>query len=249
MPHFKNLADAADYLAAKPQLMQSYEDFGTGATTWFYSLNGDLAGANPKPQKFDSWNDWHSFRNGQRFYLDTQARFAGHRVAETPANLAKLQNVWRNWHAPYFVVQQGGGTDHHSSCNVFLGECLSLCGYARVAAPGGKYLSAKSFWMNHNHFMQQVSRDKATVKRGMVMSYFFASSGYYHLEVITSGSTRSTRPMTVLGYSTGFDKDIDSFKSRGGGRGGHGENGLEKLGGSEARDLGDENLKILRLKH
>ena len=130
MHRFKNLADAAESIAAKPLLMQSYEDFGTGARAWFYSLNPDLQGSNPKPKKFDSWKDWDSFRNGQRYYLDVQAGFKGHNVEKTPANLVKLQQAWKHWHAPYYVVQQGGGTDHHSSCNIFLANAWLYAGTA-----------------------------------------------------------------------------------------------------------------------
>ena len=76
----------------------------------------------------------------------------------------------------------------------------------------------------------------------MIMSYRFGND-IFHLEVITSSAMKGVKPM-LLGL---MDKETDSFKSRGGGRA-SGENGVEKLDGSDVRDLADSNLKLYQLR-
>ena len=48
------------------------------------------------------------------------------------------------------MVNWATTTAHGSTCNIFLGECLTLCGHERDAVHAGKYLSAQSYWMGHN---------------------------------------------------------------------------------------------------
>jgi hypothetical protein len=220
--------------------MRSFDSFGAGGS-WFYSFIPYLEGCNHKPSRFASWADWDKLRNGQQIYLSGQAGLSRNPV-HSDAALEKLKRAYKSWNPQYYVVTQGGGTSHHSTCNIFVGECLTLCGHGRQAVSGGKYLSAKSYWMNYNHVVRSVARNKASVKRGMIMSYNFGND-IFHLEVITSGAQRGTKPI-MLGL---MDKDIDTFKSRGGGRA-SGENGVEKLGGSDARDLADENLKLYQVR-
>jgi hypothetical protein len=85
------------------------------------------------------------------------------------------------------VVNWATTSAHGSTCNIFLGECLTLCSYENQAQHAGKYLSAQTYWSNHNRdFVQEVNKRSGNIKRGMIMSYRYAET--YHLEVITSGA-------------------------------------------------------------
>ena len=238
---FTNLADAADYLNSAPGFMKSFGDFGSKARPWFYSFNSKLAGSAARPKQFANWEHWHHFKMNQKEYLCTQAGLKSNAIVENRAMFDRLHEQWESWPAAYHVVNWATTTAHGSTCNIFLGECLTLCGYENEAQHAGKYLSAQSYWMNHNRgFVQQVDKRAGSIKRGMIMSYHYDTA--YHLEVVTSGAVGEE---TWFGLSEADEKT--TFRSRGGGRG-EGGDGVEKQGGV-ARTLSNTRLKVFKLSH
>ena len=178
----------------------------------------------------------------QKLYLCEQAGVRANTLAETPDTLDRLRQAWLHWPAGYYVVNWATTTAHSSTCNIFLGECLTLCGYEMQAQQGGKYLSAQSYWMGHNRgFVRGVAKHPGNIKRGMIMSVNYGGDTF-HLEVITSGA---------VGEKTWFglveDERKTTFRSRGGGRP-NGDDGIEKQGG-DARTISDARLKIFGLLH
>ncbi|WP_046245924.1 hypothetical protein [Hymenobacter terrenus] len=244
---FHNLADAADYLSEAPGIMDSFGDFSSKSTPWFYSLNPHLAGGVGRPKQFSSWEHWHRFSMNQKLYLCRQAGLKSNAIAENSDTLNELREAWAAWPAGYYVVNWATTTEHGSTCNIFLGECLTLCGYEHQAQHGGKYLSAQSYWQNHNRgFVHEVAKRPGNIKRGMIMSYNYGA-GTFHLEVITSGAVGEPH---LWGLYSSPEKT--TFKSRGGGRGndtfGFTQDGVERQGGL-GRSLSDSQLKIFRLNH
>ena len=217
--------------------MKSFGDFGGKVRPWFYSLNSKLAGSAARPKQFTSWEHWHQFKMNQKEYLCTQAGLKSNAIVENRATFDKLHEQWESWPAAYHVVNWATTTAHGSTCNIFLGECLTLCGYENEAQHAGKYLSAQSYWMNHNHFVREVSKIAGNIKRGMIMGYNYGG-GTFHLEIITSEMVG----FELFGFELG---EPNTFMSRGGGRK-SGEDGQEKSGGKE-RMLSDSGLKIFRL--
>ena len=239
---YHNLADAADYLADAPHFMDSFSDFGSTARPWFYSFNAHLAGGAGCPSRFVTWADWHGFRMTQKLYLCERAGVRANALAENADTLDRLREAWLRWPAGYYVVKWATTTAHGSTCNIFLGECLTLCGYERDAVHAGKYLSAQSYWMGHNRgFVSSVNKRPANIKRGMIMSYNYGG-GTFHLEVLTSGAQGEN----ILG-GLFESSDLTTFTSRGGGRSSGGD-GVEKKGLKE-RTLSTPALKIFRLNH
>jgi hypothetical protein len=232
---FSNLADAAEYIASEKDLIKSFNEFHDGTRNWIYSLNSDLADSISRPKQFAKWDDWHTFSQNQKRFLCELGGVDDRRIAEVPAVLAKLKAAYGMWPPAYRAIYWGGGSAHHSSCNIFVGECLALCGYGRQAAPNGKYLSAQSYWMGHNSFVREVSQKMGTVKRGMIMSVNYGG-GTFHLEIITKPPVREEH---------WFGDDDFRFSSRGGGRG-RGYDGQER-NSDVVRLLGNEKLKIFRL--
>lgn len=240
--HFNNLADAAEYLDAAPGFMKSFGDFSSKSNPWFYSFNSRLAGGAAKPRQFANWDQWHHFTMNQKQYLCTQAGLRSNAIAENPGTLDQLRGQWDKWPLDYYVVNWATTTEHGSTCNIFLGECLTLCGHGLDAVHAGKYLSAQSYWLNHNRgFVHEVAKRPGNIKRGMIMSYRYNASTY-HLEVITSGAVGEE---TWFGLSEADEKT--TFKSRGGGRG-EGGDGVEKQGGLP-RTLSNSKLKVFSLIH
>jgi hypothetical protein len=244
-PSFINLADAAEYLASAPGFMKSFNDFGSKANPWFYSFNPGLAGGVARPKKFASWNDWHGFKSNQILYLCRQAGLNSNAIAENRTNFDKLHEQWQAWPTAYHVVNWATTTAHGSTCNIFLGECLTLCNYEQDVTHNGKYLSAQSYWNNQNKsFLQQVKNRSGEIARGMIMAYRYSAS-VYHLEVITS---KAVGKKTWFGFSEADEKT--TFRSRGGGRTGGGD-GEERQGDGAADDprtISNPALKIFRLK-
>jgi hypothetical protein len=239
MPKFSNLADAAVYLAQQKDIMDSFYRFEKEGASWFWSHNAGLSGSNPKPAKFIGWDDWHKFRMGQKLFLCQQAGINSNAVGENKATLATLQTAWKKWSADLCAVFWGGGSAHAFTCNVFVGECLYLCGHGNQAVHAGKYLSAKSYWMGHNNgLVREVKKLPANIRRGMIMS-LHVSGDTYHLEVITSGSVEQEEGWI-------FKDTVHTFRSRGGGRGQLHLEGAERTG-TAARDLKNDSLKIFQL--
>lgn len=240
--HFSNLADAAEHLNSAPGFMKSFNDFGHKDNPWFYSYNSKLAGSAARPKNFSSWDHWHHFKMNQKEYLCRQAGLKSNAIAENKDTLDRLREQWIRWPTDYYVVNWATTTEHGSTCNIFLGECLTLCGHGLDAEHAGKYLSAQSYWNNHNRgFVQEVTKKAGNIKRGMIMSYRYSAS-IYHLEVITSGAVGEK---TWFGLSEADEKT--TFRSRGGGRSGGGDG--EERQGDDPRTLGNSNLKIFRLIH
>ena len=238
---FTNLAGAADYLNSAPGFMKSFGDFSGKDRPWFYSFNSHLVGSATRPMQFASWDHWHKFGRNTKEYLCTQAGLKSNAIPENRATFDKLYEQWKAWPAAYHVVNWATTTAHGSTCNIFLGECLTLCGYENQAQHAGKYLSAQSYWMNHNQFVRETEKKPGNVKRGMIMGYN-GGGGVFHLEVITSGAMGEEY---LFGLLSSDEKT--TFKSRGGGRGGD-QDGVERLGG-KARTLSNPALKIFRLVH
>ena len=239
MPRFHNLADAASYLGQREHIMASFYRFEKEGASWFWSHNSNLAGANPKPTHLNNWKDWHTLRMGQKLFLCQQAGLNSNAIAESATVLAKIQTAWRNWPADLCAVYWGGGSAHAFTYNVFVGECLYLCGHGNQAAHAGKYLSAQSYWLGHNHsFAREVKKLPANIRRGMIMS-LQVGSGVFHLEIITSGCVQQEEGWI-------FKDTINTFKSRGGGRGRLDLEGAERIGTS-ARDLSNDSLKVFRV--
>ena len=159
-------------------------------------------------------------------------------IGENSLTLALLRDQWRTWNPAYYVVNWATNGAEGATCNVFLGECLYLCGYGQQAITGGKYLSSQSYWSNHNGFVQAVTKKPENIKRGMILSYR-SDAGICHLEIITSAAQHE-RFFIFSGPS------LNSFSSRGGGRGY--QDGSEKQG-DDARRLDTSRTKILRLIH
>ena len=239
---FHNLADAADYLNEAPGFMKSFGDFSGKTTPWFYSFNSHLAGGAGRPKQFTSWDHWHHFTMNQKLYLCAQAGLKSNAIAENGETLDQLREQWANWPNGYYVVNWATTAAHGSTCNIFLGECLTLCGYENQAQHAGKYLSAQSYWSNHNRdLVQEVNKRPGNIKRGMIMSYRYDAETY-HLEVITSGAVGEE---TWFGLSEAEEKT--TFRSRGGGRGAGGD-GEERQGRKE-RTLSNSLLKVFKLNH
>lgn len=239
MPHFTNLADAADYLGGLADVMETYDRYDTAAQGWFYAFNPGLSGAAPRPGRFASWEHWHQFTPNQRAHLCRQAGLNSNAIGETNQVLDVLRDHWNRWNPAYCVVNWTTNGAEGATCNVFLGECLYLCGYEHQATLGGKYLSSQSYWFNHNGFVQPVAKKPENIKRGLILSYR-SEAGVCHVEVITSAAQHE-RYLGLFPAS-----DANSFASRGGGRGG--DDGSEKQG-QEARRLNSDKVKILRLIH
>ena len=239
---FHNLADAADYLNEAPGFMKSFGDFSSKGNPWFYSFNSHLAGGAGRPKQFTNWDHWHHFSMNQKLYLCAQAGLKSNAIAENGDTLDQLREQWSAWPAGYYVVNWATSSAHGSTCNIFLGECLTLCGYENQAQHAGKYLSAQSYWMNHNKdLVQGVNKQPGNIKRGMIMSYRYDAETY-HLEVITSGAVGESHLWGLY-----EDDEKTTFRSRGGGRGAGGD-GVEKQG-ELPRTLANPKLKIFRLNH
>ena len=237
---FHNLADAADYLNEAPGFMKSFGDFSGRNTPWFYSFNPYLAGGVGRPKQFTNWDHWHHFTMNQKLYLCAQAGLKSNAIAENGDTLDKLREQWAAWPKGYYVVNWATTSAHSSTCNIFLGECLTLCGYEKQAQQAGKYLSAKSYWSNHNQdLVRALTKSPENIKRGVIMSVNYGSETF-HLEVITSEMFH----YDLFGFTFG---DPVTFNSRGGGRGG-GQDGVEKSGGKE-RSLTDSRVKFFKLLH
>ncbi|WP_046245122.1 hypothetical protein, partial [Hymenobacter terrenus] len=237
---FHNLADAADYLAEAPGFMESFGYYSATTKPWFYSFNSRLAGSAARPKAFRTWDDWHGFKMNQKLYLCSQAGLKSNAIGENSDTLDQLREQWAAWPRDYYVINWATTTAHGSTCNIFLGECLTLCGYENQAQHAGKYLSASSYWHNHNRgLVDEVGKRAGNVKRGMIMGVNYGG-GTFHLEVITS----TLIGHDIFGFSVGTPF---TWRSRGGGRSG-GQDGVEKSGGPE-RTLTDSRVKLFRLSH
>ena len=95
MPHFTNLADAADYLGSLSDVMHTYDGYDRADQGWFYALNPGLTGAARRPAHFASWDDWHHFTPNQRAHLCRQTGLNSNAIGENNPTLALLCDQWR----------------------------------------------------------------------------------------------------------------------------------------------------------
>ena len=109
----------------------------------FFQLQA--AGRASRPKKFTNWDDWLHFKSNQKEYLCSQAGLKSNAIPENRTTFDKLHEQWLAWPAAYHVVNWSTTTAKGSTCNIFLGECLTLCGYEMQAQHAGKYLSAQSY--------------------------------------------------------------------------------------------------------
>ncbi|MBC9933021.1 hypothetical protein [Chitinophaga qingshengii] len=176
MPHFNNLADAAEFLAKQTEIMDSYSRFQAKRQPWFFSPNGSLSGATSKPIHFNTWADWNQLSQNQKRFLIERAHLKETSIG--PKDYDKLKHAYLFWPPRLYPVYWGGGDAEAFTCSVFVGDCMYYCGFN---SNNGKYHSAKDFWMGRVNGFRLVDKDKG-VRRGDVCTY----KGGEHVEIVTS---------------------------------------------------------------
>ena len=149
----KTLAEKATLIADQPILVKAYENFQKKTWGWWFSPNGTLAGAVAKPANLSGWNDWDSFDWRQRTTLANLAGVNANSLGRTAPNLSKLEAALTQWPDNYYAVFQSGTTEETNTCNLFLGDALTLDRRAQVQA-NRKYYSAQQVHRGEGGFRE-----------------------------------------------------------------------------------------------
>lgn len=152
-PEHRTLAEKAKIIADQPILVKAYENFQAKTWKWWFSPNNKLDGAVSQPAGLNNWSDWDNLRWQQRAVLADVAGLNANSLARTNNNLTKLQNASTEWPDKYDAVFQSGTTEDTNTCNLFLGDALTLDGRAQVRADG-KYYSAQQIYKGDGGFRE-----------------------------------------------------------------------------------------------
>lgn len=145
------LAERAELIANEPILVKAYQKFQDKTWKWWFSPNNKLAGAVSKPAGLTSWNDWDNLRWQQRSVLADIEGLDVTSLARNAGNLTKLTKVLAEWPDNYYAVFQSGTTEETNTCNLFLGDALTLDSREQMRA-GGKYYSAQQVYQGNGGF-------------------------------------------------------------------------------------------------
>jgi hypothetical protein len=187
----KTLAEKAKTIADQPILVKAYEHFQAKTWKWWFSPNDKLNGAVSRPADLNSWSDWDNLRWQHHAILTDVAGLNANSLARNTSNLTKLEKALTEWPDNYYAVFQSGTTEDTNTCNLFLGDALTLDGRAQLRADG-KYYSAQQIYQGEGGFRE--------------ITLFYVSVGDVacwggHVEIVTG-----------VNYADG------TFCSRGGGR-------------------------------
>lgn len=149
----KTLAEKAKFIGDQPMLVKAYEMFQKKTWGWWFSPNGTLAGKVSKPANLKSWSDWDSFDWRQKAALADVAEVNANSLGRNATNLSKLETALKQWPDDYYAVFQSGSTSDTNTCNLFLGDALTLDGRAQVQA-NGKYYSAQQVHQGEGGFRE-----------------------------------------------------------------------------------------------
>ena len=195
-PTHPTLADKAKVIADQQVVVNAYEQFQNRVWGWWLSPNSKLTGAATKPASLANWTEWDGLAWQQRQALGDLAQLNPSTLQRQPANLNKLQTALRSWPANYFAIYQStrSATEDTNTCNLFVGDALTLDGRARLNAQG-KYYSAEDIYAGKGNFRQvrveSVSRGDIAAWGGHVeiitsvdaANKIFCSRGGYHFPV------------------------------------------------------------------
>jgi hypothetical protein len=187
----KTLAEKAKTIADQPILVKAYEHFQAKTWKWWFSPNDKLNGAVSRPANLNSWSDWDNLRWQHHAVLTDVAGLNANSLARNTSNLTKLEKALTEWPDNYYAVFQSGTTEDTNTCNLFLGDALTLDGRSQLRADG-KYYSAQQIYQGEGGFRE--------------ITLFYVSVGDVacwggHVEIVTG-----------VNYADG------TFCSRGGGR-------------------------------
>lgn len=152
-PEHPTLAEKAKFIADNPILVKAYENFQDKIWGWWFSPNEKLAGAVSKPAGLTSWSDWDGLRWQQRQTMADLAIMNAGSLARNTNNLNKLKQVLTQWPDNYYSVFQSGTTEETNTCNLFLGDALTLDGRTQLQA-NGKYYSAQQIYQGQGGFRE-----------------------------------------------------------------------------------------------
>ena len=146
-----------------------------------------------------TWGDWKSMTAEARTLLLTKTGLTGSALGETAANLARLQGAYAQWPADRFAVFQGvtGDTWETNTCNLFLGDTLTLDGSAMMT--GGRYFNAHQIYTRSSPFTEI---DKAVVSKGDIAAWDFGDDEDHveHVEIVMSVDRSAGTFCTRGGY-------------------------------------------------
>jgi hypothetical protein len=221
LPEQPTLAEKAKIIADNTILVKAYGNFQDKTWGWWFSPNDKLAGAVPKPAGLNAWSDWDGFRWQQRQVLADLAGLSPNNLPHNATNLNKLKQALTQWPDKFHAVFQSGTTEETNTCNLFLGDALTLDGREQLQA-NGKYFSAQQIFQGQGNFRE--------------IPVFYVSPGDIacwgpHVEIVTK-----------VNYPDG------TFCSRGGFRRPIGSEVCEDDRGDGQRKLSLSGLRFVRVK-
>jgi hypothetical protein len=202
-PAHPSLADRAENLGDEAITMESYQHFQDKSRGWFFSANSTLSGSASKPGQFTTWQDWEKMHWQSKQVVSDLAGIDAGKLVRNAGNLQKLRDAYNTWPTNKFAVFQSGSSEETNTCNIFLGDALSLDGKGQVK--GGKYYSAGQVYGGAGQFK---IIDHSLLSRGDIVAW----GG--HVEIVTSVDTANDSFCSRGGYREPMGKEKCGGASR-----------------------------------
>lgn len=204
------IATAAEQLGANTAIMDSYWNFQTNTTVWFFSKNPNLLGSYKNVTSLKTWTGWRNLSSQHKTVYCDLAKLNANTLVENDVNLKKLIDVHSKWPQEFYAVFWGNENSGTWTCNIFVGEAIYWAG--KNTAKNGKYYSASQIHSDTKPFNKVEPKN---LKRGNIVTMHDGA----HTEIVTKSPLK-------------FDFADDGFCSIGAGRSSRSELGTTKCDSS-----------------